>query len=116
MSTPAAGSTGTPDEQVQAGIEAQAQTEAVLDTQTPDVTPVEPVPTTKDLAETALADFYRWHDSDTRWTRKLDAIKAYIAELEAAPAPAAPDAPVANDTLTPGVGVAASQPGKKSKK
>jgi len=105
------GTSGTPDEKVQAGIEAQAASDAQLSALAPDAAPAEPVPTTKEAAATALAIFYRWHDTDTRWTSKLDAIKAYIVELEAGQAPAATD-----EALTPGVGVAASQPGKKSKK
>ena len=92
------GTGGTSDEKVQAALDAQAASDVQLSAS--DDAPAEPVLTTKDQAAIALAELYRWHDTDIRFTKKLDAIAAYIADLESAPA----------------VGVAASQPGKKSKK
>lgn len=36
----------------------------------------------KDRAHEALRDLYSYHDSDTRFTSRLDAVRAYVAALE----------------------------------
>ncbi|HLY25386.1 MAG TPA: hypothetical protein VKQ72_03540 [Aggregatilineales bacterium] len=44
-------------------------------------------PTVQQASQRAMSELYRWFDTDDRFTRRLDAITAYIAALEAAPAP-----------------------------
>ncbi len=53
--------------------EAQSQSPAL---------PADPVPSVQQASQRALAELYRWFDTDDRFTRRLDAIAAYIMSLE----------------------------------
>jgi hypothetical protein len=46
-------------------------------------------PTVRAASQRALVELYRWFDTDDRFTRRLDAIAAYIASLEATQQPRA---------------------------
>ena len=59
-----------------------AEINALNESQPKSQSPAESVPTVREASKRALAELYRWFDTDDRFTRRLDAIAAYITVLE----------------------------------
>jgi hypothetical protein len=64
----------------------------------------------KQQARQALAELYSYHDTDLRFTRRLDAVRDYIDTLEAAVTPATVPEPTAVDAPADAESVQTDQP------